>query len=608
MSITQWIGSTLSTDRDKPVAWQNSVAAALGAILGVMFGLLVERITGGQTVALSGLCGLFLGLLTAMGPFVMALRLVVSSGVLMILVAALGSAAMGRPWLATLGMVFLVFVATVWTAIPVIGPLLGTFPTIVYLLLLAKGTTLTQSADEVGAMLGAAAGLLGALVTLVILSGWDARKQTRRLAAGAWGVDVTWAEMSSIILMLRLDAAPKALMSLTQLAVLAMISRDWLSSEKETPAYREAEGAQQSVAGTLLPRGAPVPRAITPPISDALSVLADHSAASATPRDRFCWGRWHYALHYAQEILAGRTRPLLVPFPSGSLRKTVVMSVLRPRSASFRYGVQRALALGVATYVMVSTTIPQSFWFLLALFSIMQTNARATWARAVQYAFGTWLGAVGAVALSYVLPAPVIAFLAAGLLIAGFAWQLRNFTVMAAALGAAVVLLTGLPDGAFLQWAAVRAVDITAAAITAVLVSSFILRVRPQSDLHVSAAKAALLDVVAHLKGRVADPTAPTSAVLQREGAFLLQRKNLQDDIAMLRDASVAEQQLHDLQEANARVISLASVIYSGELDDRRGTPVMDKGLDDLEARIRAIGQGTVTDPGPEPGPTGSSR
>lgn len=608
MSMTEWLGSTLSTDHDKPVAWRNSVGAALGGILGVLFGLLVDRVTGGQTVALSGLCGVFLGLLTAMGPFVMALRLVVTSGVLMILVAALGSAATGRPWLATLGMVFLVFIATVWTSIPMIGPLLGTFPTIVYLLLLAKGTTLTESADEIGSMLGAAAGLLGALITLVIMSGWDVRKQTRRLAAGAWGADVTWAKMSSILLVLRLDAAPKALMSLTQLAVLATLSREWLSAEKATPQYQAATGAQQAIAATLLPRGPIVPRTITPPISDDLSAVADRAGASTAPRERFCWGRWHYALHHAEEILAGRAKPSVVPIPSRSLGRTVVMSVLRPQSASFRYGVQRALALGVATFVMVSTTIPQSFWFLLALFSIMQTNARATWARAVQYAFGTWLGAVGAVALSFVLPASVIGFLALGLLIAGFAWLLRNYTVMAAALAAAVVLLTGLPDGAFLQWAAVRALDITAAAIAAVLVSSFILRVRPQPVEHVAAAKAALLDVVENLKRRLTDPQAPTAPTLQREGAFLLQRKNVQDDLAMMKDASQVEQQLHDLQEANVRLISLAAVIYSGELDDQRDTPIVDRGLDQLDSRIRSIGQPAATDADPEPGTRGNSR
>lgn len=202
------VRSILRTDHSKPVAWQNSLAVGLGILFGAIFGLLVDRLTGDNTVLLSGLCGMFLGLLTVIGPFVMALRLVLTSGVLMILVAALGVAAVDRPWLAVAGMVFLVFVATLWTALPTVGMLLGTFPTIVYLLILAKGSTLTGSADEVRAMLGAAAGLLGAIVTLLILTGPDIRKQTRRVAAKAWSPDVTWSELGTILPVLRLDAAP----------------------------------------------------------------------------------------------------------------------------------------------------------------------------------------------------------------------------------------------------------------------------------------------------------------------------------------------------------------------------------------------------------------
>ncbi len=40
-----------------------------------------------------------------------------------------------------------------------------------------------------------------------------------------------------------------------------------------------------------------------------------------------------------------------------------------------------ALAAVVATYVMVSTTLPNFYWLLLAMFSVLQTNASATWVR-----------------------------------------------------------------------------------------------------------------------------------------------------------------------------------------------------------------------------------
>lgn len=591
MSPAADIRSILSTDQDKPVAWQYSIAVLLGMVFGGGFGLLLDQTVGGGTLALSLLTGMFLGLLTVMGPFFMALRLVLTTGLLMILVAALGIAAAGRPWLAVVGMVFLVFVATVWTALPIVGPLLGTFPTIIYLLLLAKGSALAGSADEGRAMLAAAAGVAGALVTLLLLSGRDARKQTRRVAAGAWSSDVTWERLGTILLVLRLDAAPKSLLSLTQAGIIAMISRGWLTDERDSAAYQAGEDAQRAIAGTLLPRGPAVPRVVTPPVDDALAALAAERDAATRPQQRYAWSRWRAAIEYAVRMLAGQERPLVLPFSSSSLTKAVVRSVLRPQSASFRYGVQRALALGVATFVMISTTIPQSYWFLLALFSIMQTNAGATVARAVQYAFGTWLGAVGAVAASYVLPAPVMAVLAAGVLVVGFAWMTRNFTIMAAAMAGAVVLLTGLPDGQFLQWAALRALDITAAAVVAVAVSMVILRVRPEPAQHVAAARQALLDIVADLRQRLTEPSHEQSVpTLQRESAFLLQMTNLESDMSMMKDPAPVQRQVESLQDDNNRAIALATVIYSGELDHDRGsdeTAAIDAVLDKLAERLR---------------------
>lgn len=72
--------------------------------------------------------------------------------------------------LAVLGMVVVVFCATAWTAVPLVGTLLGTFPTMDYLIILAKGDEFTGRASAGGAALAAAFGLLAAIVVLFVLS------------------------------------------------------------------------------------------------------------------------------------------------------------------------------------------------------------------------------------------------------------------------------------------------------------------------------------------------------------------------------------------------------------------------------------------------------
>ena len=91
----------------------------------------------------SGMTGMFLGVLAVAGPFMMSARLIVVAGVLMSLTSALAAVAHEHAWLAVAGMVVVVFIGTVWTAIPLVGRLLGTFPAIVYLLILARGRTFT---------------------------------------------------------------------------------------------------------------------------------------------------------------------------------------------------------------------------------------------------------------------------------------------------------------------------------------------------------------------------------------------------------------------------------------------------------------------------------
>lgn len=581
---------------DTPVAWRNSAAVAAGMLVSGALGLVFDHFAGGQTFLVSLITGMFLGLIAVTGPFFMALRLILGVGILVTLAAGLAVVALDHAWLAVVGIVVLVFVGTVWTAIPLVGGLLGSFPTLVYLMILAQGPKLTGGGIAGRVMLGAVVGIVGALVVLLLFSGGDPRKATRGLVAGSWGADSGWQQQGAVLTVLRLDAAPRAYVSLVQAAIVAMIARNRLGDQQETDTYRQALAAQKGLATTILPRGAMVPRAVPDSVEETRGSMQDRSRGGSDRIVSYAWDRWQAAIGYGCDVLAGHTPPRKVAFSTTSLTGDLIRSVLHPESASFRYGIQRTLALGVATFVMLSTSLPDFYWVVLTIFSVMQTNAVATLARAAQYAVGTWVGATAAVALSLVLPAPVLGFLAVALLAVGFAWMVRNYLIMCVAIAVAVVLLVGSPDGQYLQWAGLRALDCTAGALIAVAVSAFVLRVRPLPTRHVTQARDALVDTIGYIRRHLDDGAAggATEPVLAGEGRFMRAMANLRADVQLLRDPEPASAALTQLSDANDEVLALGSVVFEGpagraDPDWRATRDLIGNGLAHVEHKVRAI-------------------
>jgi hypothetical protein len=574
-----------------PINWRSSLGVLLGLLFAAGLGQLLDLADGGSTVPVSCIPGMFLGLVAVMGPFHMSLRLVVVVGLLMTATSGLAVVAGQHPWLAVVGMVVLVFLGTVWTAIPLVGSLIGSFPIIGFLLILAKGEAFTGGAVAGRVMLATAAGLLAALIVLVVVSGPDPRKSTRGLVAKAWGPSASTRQQGSMLAILRLDSAPRSLITIGQAAILAMISRSWLSSKKDTEAYTAGVAAQAAIAAALLPRGPVVGRTVHPAIAGARAKIEQAGREAAEPQESYAWNRWQVALEYGSGVIEGSMSPRAAVFSSASLTKALISAVLHVDSAGFRYGVQRAAALGVATYVMLSTTAPNFYWILLTIFSVLQTNAVATVSKAVQYAFGTWLGAVGAVLLSLLLPRGVVMIVALGLIIAGFAWMARNYLVMSVAVAAAVVLISGAPDGEFLKWAGLRALDVACGALVAIAVSALVLRVRPDPVRHVQAARDALLATIGRLRSRAKDPHYVPGTSLYDEGRFLRAISNLDADRQLLRDGKPLAAVTDRLWDLNEQTLALASVIFqagSGQGDDTSvGVPeLVDRALTKLELEI----------------------
>lgn len=393
-----------------------------------------------------------------------------------------------------------------------------------------------------------------------------------------------------MLAVLRLDSAPRSLITVGQAAILAMIARSWLESEKETDAYRAGLEAQAAISATLLPRGRIVGRTVTPPVDNARATIRRAGKDAAQPQQSYAWNRWQVALEYGAGVLAGKLSPRAAVFSSGSLTRALVSSVLHVDSAGFRYGVQRAAALGVATFVMLSTAAPNFYWILLTIFSVLQTNAIATVSKAVQYAAGTWIGAVGALALSMLLPRGVVVIVALGLIIAGFAWMARNYTIMSVAVAAAVVLISGAPDGEYLKWAGLRAIDVACGALIAITVSALVLRVRPEPTRHVEAARSALLATVGRLRSRFQDPGYSPERSVFDEGRFLRAISNMQADGQLMHDGRPVSAAVARLWDLNEQILALASVIFqegAGEGDKPPGArELIDGALTNLEREI----------------------
>ncbi len=175
--------TSLFANNDAAIGWQYSLAVVLGMSISGGLGYVADRSFGGNTIVVSVLVGMFLSIIAVSAPFVLAMRLLLVSGVLMIVMVGLATLASGTPWLEGLLIGAVLLVGSLWNAIPLFGGLIGTFPAIVFILITAHGSQFAPGASLWRAMLGALFGLLGAIVVALIVGGGDPRKASRKLVA-----------------------------------------------------------------------------------------------------------------------------------------------------------------------------------------------------------------------------------------------------------------------------------------------------------------------------------------------------------------------------------------------------------------------------------------
>ena len=190
--------------------------------------------------------------------------------------------------------------------------------------------------------------------------------------------------------------------------------------------------ADEAISAALVPRGRLVPRDVTESVAAADAPARDAEAAAANRMDQASWHLWRWSHSHAAGLLDGSIPPKGPANPTRRHRRGHGQSVLRPRSSVFRYAVQRALAIGGAVAAVVALRgNTNAFWIALTLLLVMQPDTAATGKKAVRAAAGTWAGVVLALLLATVLPAGILVpWVAALLLIGGFAWLKRNYASM----------------------------------------------------------------------------------------------------------------------------------------------------------------------------------
>lgn len=569
---------TAISSSESPLNWTGAGLMVVSGAAAAGLGELYDH----RTMPVTAIIGLVLGLVVASAPMFMAIRLILLNGVLLVAASALGVGVADNALAAGLVMAVLAFIGAVWTAVPVVGAVFSGLPVLVFLLLVAKAQEFTSGAATLIVAIAAAIGLVAPIALAVLLSIADPRKIDRKLVASAWTPGLPAAQRTLSLQVLLLDGAPAPLIYITTQGVLGLVCREWLlrrgliaadDSEESTPASepaseaasgpgiakaadapaqvpsaqgqaaaKAAEANGAAVRTALAPRGKAVPRPVTldtAPLAEAAEAAQKAGNAAA----RGTWQLWASSQEGAAAALNGKFVPRLLIRPAVTIVLALIRSVLRPDVSAFRYGVQRALALGVAIFALVMSHGNENvFWVTLTLVSVLQTNMPQTLVKTVQRVAGTLVGVVLAIALSLVLPTAVLVpWLAGAAILVGLAFQRRNYAVMSGLIAFAIVLLFGAPTNKVLEFAGMRAMDVAIGGVLAAVVARIVLPVHANPAVRREQAIEALRSLQAAIQQRLADPAGISiEKVLGRQANSSTALANLDATVEELSDRRVA--------------------------------------------------------------------
>ena len=202
--------STVFNNTDEPLV-------VTGVVVGVASGLMAAglcTLVDPRVVPVGLVIGAILGFLAASAPLFMALRLILLAGVLLVAAAVLGTMVQHTAVIAALVMALVALTTAVWTALPVVGMIFSSLPSLVFILMLAKGQEFANGAPAVAVAVGGLLGMLPAALLAVAKEIWDPRKLDRQMTAALWAPNTPVDKRAMFTRVLLMDGAPTTLLHL----------------------------------------------------------------------------------------------------------------------------------------------------------------------------------------------------------------------------------------------------------------------------------------------------------------------------------------------------------------------------------------------------------
>lgn len=524
-----------------PINWKSGISATLALGLGMAVGALINP----TTAVLTGVMACLIGMAGAQGSLRVGLRNVVAIGGSVWMAVMLARLSFSNPWVAAIAMAAVALVTTMVQAVPAIGMSLGVISGWAFFLVVTKdwGSAVDVPVVGLAALLAIAIGA----VTTTVVNLPDPNGENRKLVAATFVPTTPFSVHGIVRGCLRLDSDPPLLTSILQSGDVAAMGRSLAlraagSDSRAVAAVDQADAAAKAISATLQPRGRLVGRSVPDVNLAALEAAID--APDLDVAARLGLENMRTGLADARAFIEGRRTPRkTAAWPSPT--RLVLRSVLSPEAGWFRFGIQRAIILGLgvlAFKLFVPSAGEQVFWVLLTVFVVMQPNQLATARTAFQRGAGTLVGALAAAGLSlFVPPEALLPYLAGVALILAVGFGARNPSIAAGLYGLFMAVMIGVPVHNVPEWAFWRVVSTLCGCLVAALVTLVVLPARVYPQRQTAAARAAISDVLDALAAYcglpgMRTPRTPLSAYQAVAAARLEQLDNAR---SLLRDKSL---------------------------------------------------------------------
>ncbi|MFM2437603.1 MAG: inner membrane protein YccS, partial [Actinomycetota bacterium] len=349
-----------------------------------------------------------------------------------------------------------------------------------------------------------------------------------------------------------------------------------------------------AVRAALGPRGKSVPRQVVidvGPMHDA----AEKAAAAGDKAAAGTWRLWASSQQQAAAALGGQVVPRLLLRPALMIVLALLRSLLHPDVSAFRYGIQRALGLGLAIFALVLSHGNEGvFWIAVTLMTVLQQNMPQTLVKTLQRVIGTFLGVAVALACAAVLPSWVLVPWLAGIaILIALAFQSRNYALMSGLIAFSIVLLMGAPSDKVAEFAGMRALNVFIGGVIAALIARVVFPVHADPARRRQQVITALQNLLGAIRDRLADPKSlSVEAVIGKQAVAVTKLSNLRNAIDDERDRQVAEayrKDLAGLTACNEELFVIGTVVVRLVENPVKGDLSVDDALTEIGDQINNL-------------------